>query len=122
MTFLLRILTPDSEILNDNVDSVQVAAIDGMYELLPDHAPIFIALHAGALTVHTSAKTESWFAEGGTCHFHDNKCVITLKGIIDMNKVSAESLVTALKNTLGANVSPETRQLLDAQIAYKNTL
>jgi F-type H+-transporting ATPase subunit epsilon len=122
MTFLLNILTPTVELFQDHVNSVQVPAVDGMYELLPDHAPIFIALQAGAVTVHTSIKTESWFVEGGTCHMQNNQCVFTLKGIIDMTGITKESLVAALKQNAGANFSPETRQLLEAQLAYKNTL
>ena len=122
MTFGLSILTPDSEIFHDHVNSVQIPAVDGVYELLPDHAPIFIALQAGAVTVHTSIKTESWFIEGGTCHMKNNQCVITLKSILDMNGITTESLANALKEQLGSNFSPETRQLLEAQLAYKNTL
>jgi F0F1-type ATP synthase epsilon subunit len=122
MTFALTILTPDLEIFQDHVNSVQVPAEDGVYELLTDHSPIFIALQAGAVTVHTSIKTESWFVVGGTCHMQNNQCVITLKGIIDMNDITKESLITALKHNAGANFSSETRQLLEAQLAYKNTL
>lgn len=122
MTFFLKVLTPDSDIFQDQVDSVQVPAVDGLYELLPEHSPIFIALQAGALTVSISEKTESWFVEGGTCHMHNNQCVITLKGIIDMTNITTESLVTALKRNVDTNFSHEARQLLEAQLAYKNTL
>lgn len=122
MTFALTILTPDSEIFQDHVISVQVPALDGIYELLPNHAPIFITLKAGAVTVHSSIKTKSWFVEGGTCHMRDNHCVITLKGIIDMNGITKESLITALKQGVEANITHETRQLLEAQLAYKITL
>lgn len=122
MRLSLTILTPADELFSGQVDNVKVPAVDGIYELLPEHAPIFIALQAGALTVSTSEKTESWFVEGGTCHMLNNQCVVTLKGIIDMTTLSTETLVTALKRNVDTNFSHETRQLLEAQLAYKSTL
>ncbi len=122
MRFFLKILAPDSELFQDHVDSVQVPAIDGLYELLSDHAPIFIALQAGALVVHQSTETELWFISGGTCHMHDNHCIITVNSVIDMENVDKESIVTDLNQNVERNFSNEKRQLLEAQLAYKNTL
>lgn len=121
MRFFLKILAPDIELFQDHVDSVQVPATDGLYELLYDHAPIFIALQAGALVVHQSAETERWFISGGTCHMHDNHCTITVNGVIDMENVDKESIITDLNKNLELNFSNEKRQLLEAQLGYIST-
>ncbi len=122
MRFFLKILVPDNELFQDHVDSVQVPAIDGQYELLPNHAPIFIALQAGALIVRQSTETEQWFINGGTCHMQNNQCIITVKRVIDMDKIDKESIMSELNKNNDPNVSSEKRQLLEAQLAYKNTL
>lgn len=85
MRFFLKILTPEIELLQGHVDSVQVPAIDGVYELLSDHAPIFIALQEGSLVVRQSDETEQWLIGGGTCHMHENICIITVKNLIETN-------------------------------------
>ena len=79
MRFFLKILTPDIELFQDQVDSVQIPAIDGVYELLSNHAPIFIALQAGSIVVRKSNEIEQWLIDGGTCHMLDNQCIITVK-------------------------------------------
>lgn len=122
MRFFLKILAPDSELFQDHVDSVQVPAVDGLYELLSDHAPVFIELQAGGLVVRQSSETEHWFISGGTCHMLDNHCVITVKRVIDMDQVDKESIVAALNNNIKHNFLNEKRQILEAQLAYKNTL
>lgn len=95
MRFFLKILTPDIELFQDHVDSVQIPATDGLYELLSDHAPIFIALHAGTIIVRQSDETEHWFITGGTCHMYDNHCIITVKSVIDMDDVDQDSTTTS---------------------------
>ena len=122
MRFFLKILAPDIELFQDHVDSVQIPAIDGVYELLYNHASIFIALQAGELVISQSTETEHWFINGGTCHMQENQCIITVNSLIDMDKINKESIVTDLADTLSSNFSTEKRQLLEAQLAYKNTL
>lgn len=121
MRFFLKILAPDLELFQDHADSVQVPATDGVYELLSNHAPIFIALQAGTLLVHQSNETEHWFINGGTCHMQDNTCIITVKNVIAMEKIDKESIVLDLASNLSSNFSNKKRQLLEAQLAYKNT-
>lgn len=119
MRFFLKILAPDIELFQDHVDSVQIPAIDGVYELLSNHASIFIALQAGALIVRQSNEIEQWFIDGGTCHMHDNHCIITFKNVIDMDGIDKESIMSDLNKNSGSNFSNEKRQLLEAQLAYK---
>lgn len=119
MRFFLKILTPEVELLQDHVDSVQVPAVDGMYELLYDHSPIFVALHAGPVIVRQSTETEKWFIDGGTCHMQNNQCTIVAKNVIDMNEIELSTLISELKTQRSALYSPPKCQLLEAQIAYK---
>lgn len=118
MRFYLKILTPQVELMQDHVDSVQVPAVDGVYELLYDHAPIFMTLHAGPIVVKQSAETEEWFIEGGTCHMENNTCTILAKNVIDFDDVDLDSLISELNTSKSVITSPHQRQRLEAQIAY----
>jgi F-type H+-transporting ATPase subunit epsilon len=83
MRLHLKILTLETVLLQDQVDSVSVPAIDGIYELLPNHAPIFITLGSGNLAVIQSGEIEQWFIDGGTCHMQDNQCTIMVHHILE---------------------------------------
>lgn len=118
MRFFLKILTPEVELFQDHVDSVQVPAVDGVYELLYNHAPIYMALHAGAIVVKQSSETEEWFIDSGTCHMENNVCTILAKNVIDLDNVGLDSLVSELNASKSAINDPIKRQRLEAQIAY----
>lgn len=119
MRLHLEIFTPDAIILQDNVDSVQVPAIDGECTLLPNHAPIFLSLHAGSIVIQQSTETEHWFIDRGTCHMEDNKCTIMVQNVLDLEKIDAGCIVDALCCIVDPNFSDVKRQLLEAQLAYK---
>lgn len=121
MRFLLRILTPELDLFQDHVDSVQVPAVDGVYELLYDHAPVYIALQAGSIVVRQSSETEEWFINGGTCHMENNVCTLLARTIIDMDEVELDTLVSELNTARTEPLSPNQRQLLEAQIASKTS-
>lgn len=78
MRFHLRILTPEMVVLEDNVDSVQVPALDGLYELLPNHAPIFLALASGVVRMTQAGEVETWTIQSGTCHMENNHCTLSV--------------------------------------------
>lgn len=118
MRFFLKILTPEIELFQDHVDSVQVPAVDGVYELLYNHAPIFIALHAGPIVVKQSSEREEWFIDSGTCHIENNMCTILAKNVIDLDNVELDSLISELNTSKSINNSPIKRQHIEAQIAY----
>ena len=87
MRFHLKILTPDAVLLQDHVDSVQVPAEDGVYTILPDHAPIFISLQAGVIAVSQAGEVERWFIDSGTCHMMNNQCTIIVQDVMGSQEV-----------------------------------
>jgi len=83
MRFFLKILTAEATLLQDQVESVRVPAIDGVCELLPNHAPIFIALTSGEISVTQAGEVEQWSIDGGACHMEDNICTIMVVNVIE---------------------------------------
>ncbi len=117
MRFFVKILTPTAELLRDYVDSVRLPAVDGMYELLPNHAPIFVALHAGDVSILQAGETERWFIERGSCYMADNQCTVMIHDVLDVSSIDKQTLIHTLKNE-GESLSSTRRQLLEAQLAY----
>lgn len=117
MRFSLKILQPNKTLLQDHVDAVSVPAVDGVCELLSDHAPVFLALKAGEVLVTQSGERERWFITGGTCRMYDNECVIMVRDTVDTEGLNMSELKTELES--GKELSAERRQLIEGLIAYQ---
>lgn len=49
MTMKIEIITPDKRLYNGDTDLVQLPGIDGLFEILNNHAPMIAALGAGKI-------------------------------------------------------------------------
>lgn len=63
--FRLVVVTPESTLLDENVDSVQVPLYDGMAGVFPGRAPMIGRLGFGEMTVRTGSDERVWFVDGG---------------------------------------------------------
>jgi len=68
----LRVITPDQIVLDEQVDSVQVPASDGLMGILPMHAHMVATLAVGLLRYDSGGKSETLFVSGGFAEVRDN--------------------------------------------------
>ena len=68
----LRIITPESVLLDTTADAVRITALDGGMGILPRHAPMVTALGAGELSYTNGGQESSLFVAGGFCEVRDN--------------------------------------------------
>ena len=68
----LRIITPESVLLDTTADSVQITALDGGMGILPRHAAMVAALGAGELRYKSGGADTYLFVAGGFCEVRDN--------------------------------------------------
>lgn len=68
----LRIITPDSIVLDTPAGSVRVPALDGSMGVLSKHAPMVAALGAGELLYESGGTRTSMFVAGGFAEVRDN--------------------------------------------------
>ena len=61
----LRVITPQSIVLDETVGSVVVPALDGLMGILPRHAPMVAALDVGLLTCKKDGREQTLFVSGG---------------------------------------------------------
>ena len=63
--YKLKVLTPEREFFNDNVEAVTVSAPDGLVTILADHTPLIMPVIAGTLRIKKNGNwEESSNAEG----------------------------------------------------------
>ncbi len=56
---LIEIITPESKIMSGVADAVQFPGLDGMFQVLNNHAPIISSLKEGEVKVNLEAPFES---------------------------------------------------------------
>lgn len=57
-TFLLRIVTPDREVVREETDEAQIPGREGYLGILPGHAPLISELKIGEITYRKGGKIE----------------------------------------------------------------
>ena len=57
-TFLLRIVTPDREVVRDEAEEVQIPGKEGYLGVLPGHAPLISELKIGVITYKSQGKLQ----------------------------------------------------------------
>lgn len=78
----LTILTPDSELFNGHVTSVNVPALGGRFEVLDNHAPIVAALGEGEVRYQTAQGAKASIRiEKGFIEVLNNEVSLLVSGV-----------------------------------------
>ena len=64
MPLTLEIVTPESRVYSDTIDSVVVPTVEGEIGILPGHIPLLTQVEDGELRVTKNGQTQ-WLAVGG---------------------------------------------------------
>ena len=76
MAFKLNIITPEKEVFEGTVESVQCPGLDGLFGILSSHAPMVSALGDGALTYVIEGKEEEIKISGGFLEVSNDVCSV----------------------------------------------
>ncbi len=78
----LDILTPEAEVFSGEVDYVQLPGIDGLFEVLNNHAPLISALQDGKLKLRANGKVQDYVIKSGIVEVINNKVSVLTEGVI----------------------------------------
>lgn len=68
----LRIISPEREVCDEQVDSVRVPGVDGSFGILPRHAPMVAAVEVGVLRYRQGGVEKTLFVSDGFAEVKDN--------------------------------------------------
>lgn len=77
----LEIITPDRKVFEGEVTSAQFPGIDGLFEVLNNHAPLISALKSGAVNITGTGGRESFNIEGGVVEVLRNNVIVLAESI-----------------------------------------
>lgn len=74
----LEIITPDKTIYSGEVQLVQLPGLDGLFEILNNHAPMIAALGKGKIKIQESGDKKNQFfdIDGGVLEVLHNKVLV----------------------------------------------
>lgn len=78
----LEIVTPDKKVFSGEVNRVQMPGIDGLFEILNNHAPLISALSAGIIKITGDSNKETFNITGGFAEVLNNNVVILAESIV----------------------------------------
>jgi len=70
---IVEIITPDAEIFSGNASSVKFPGLDGLFEILDNHAPMVAALKKGEIKLLSEEETLFFDINGGVVEVLKNK-------------------------------------------------
>jgi len=76
MKLTLEVVTPDRQVVHDQVDSVQLPGLDGELGILPGHAPLLTELGTGVLSFQKGTETRYATALGGFAEVLGDRVIV----------------------------------------------
>jgi F-type H+-transporting ATPase subunit epsilon len=74
---IVELVTPDGAVFTGPALGVQAPAVDGLFEVLFNHAPMVALLGKGQITLTLPDRTrQSWAVEGGVLEVNSNQVIV----------------------------------------------
>ena len=117
--FNLEIISPESILLSEKVNSVTIPSFEGEMTILADHIPLITFLRPGITKVEGS-KQSQFFVGEGTVEFSNNTLIIlssTITSLEGIKNQNISKLIEESKNQLTQdNLSDKDRYIVSHKI------
>lgn len=106
----LKIVTPEEEVLNEEVDQVNVSTTQGEIGILPNHASLMAKLIPGELKIKKGSKTTHFAVGAGFLQIENNVLTIMTDLAENAEEIDEKAVEAARKRaeeTLGQKLGDE---------------
>ena len=118
MSFNCVIVTPEQQVLDQEVAQVVFPAHDGQVGILTDRAPLLAKLGAGELRLTpagaggggSAGGARRFFVEGGIAQMKDNRLTILTTAAVPADEIDTEAARAELAEATARRVTPELPQ------------
>jgi F-type H+-transporting ATPase subunit epsilon len=116
-----NLVSPEKELFSGDVDLVEAPGVEGMFGVLPNHAPFMSVLLPGVVKVKTGADEKRIFVRGGFAEVTPMGLTILAEEAIPVAELSRDMIAERIKwaeEDLGdGDTSPETRLAAEETLA-----
>ena len=96
-TFRCTVITPNQQVLDQDVTAAVIPAWDGEVGLLKQRAPLLVKLGFGSMRIDSDKGSERLFIGGGFAQMKDDKLTLLTDEAIPTGKINVEEAQAALK-------------------------
>jgi len=105
-TTQFELVTPARVMVSAEVEMVTIPGAEGLFGVLPRHAPVLANLQQGRVDVYENGQIKSsYMIDGGLADVTGEKVVILAQRAEDLNMVSAEELKARAANASEAEAA-----------------
>lgn len=92
MSFQCVIVTPEQQVMDDQIEQAIVPAHDGLLGILTGRAPLLVKLGMGPLRIDSlGGSKQYYFIDGGVAQMKDNKLTILTNEATEASEIDAEA-------------------------------
>lgn len=129
-TFLLELVSPEKLLLSRQVEMAIIPAAEGEMGILPDHAPMIVALRGGVIRVRDNgAETDRLFVAGGFAEIQPGRVTVLADEatpLAELSKAGAERRLAdaeaELKQVAGTDPEPKRDAALARVLALREAV
>lgn len=115
-----NLVSPERQIASEDVDQVDVPGSEGLFGVLPNHAPVMTTLQPGVVKVMNAGVETRIFVRGGFAEVTPAGLTILAEEAIPVKELDAAAIAQRIKNAeqdLADNdTMPETRRQSEAEL------
>jgi len=116
-----NLVSPEKELFSGDVDMVEAPGVEGMFGVLPNHAPFMSVLLPGVVKVKTGADEKRIFVRGGFAEVTPLGLTILVEEAIPVAELSAAMIAERIKwaeqDLADADSAPDTRMVAEETLA-----
>ncbi len=114
------LVSPERELISEDVDMVEAPGVEGIFGVLPNHAPLMTVLSPGVVKVRKDGHERRIFVFGGFAEVTPLGLTILAEEAIPVADLSrdmiAERIRHAEQDLADADASPDTRMAAEATL------
>ena len=77
----LDILTPEGKVFSGEAEAIQLPGLDGLFQILNQHAPLISALKEGVVKVKVKNEQQTFYIKSGVVEVLNNKVSVLTEGV-----------------------------------------
>lgn len=108
-----NLVSPEKELFSGDVDMVEAPGIEGVFGVLPNHAPFMTVLTTGVVRVRNGSEENRIFVRGGFAEVTPTGLTILAEEALPVAELDAAAIAMRIRHAeedfAAADATPETR-------------
>jgi F-type H+-transporting ATPase subunit epsilon len=123
MAIHVEIVTPERQLISDDVDMVTLPGTEGQMGIMRGHAPLLSTLDIGEIILHQGSDSHYLAVSGGVVEIRPDKITIlaeTAEEAEEIDEIRAEQARERARQSLADNPPPQRRVVIESALRRSN--